>query len=348
MWDRPPGFASLLHIMLEQQVSLASARATFDRLKALADPLTAENLLRLDDLALRTAGFSRQNPGTPRCGAGHGGRFARLGDAVRAGRRRGGRPVAGGAGDRAVDGRDLPPFRAAPAGRLAGRRSGGGCRDRRVVGVAGAAVAGRDVSAGGGLAAVVGGGGRQVALAAVSGDTHQAGSPPPGCLTRRRGPQRSEDVVKVASMRPGGGSARALPPAGLRRHRSGAPTPIAASFLPTPSASGRRCGPNRLPARRFVPHRNRVWGDAVLGAGLTHTRRCGARCETTAGRRARNLSAGRPARLAHRRPLCGHDSDSRRGHESPPGLGSCAVRRRPASRERAIGVRGGAGRLGSG
>ena len=60
LWDRPPGFASLLHIMLEQQVSLASARATFDRLRALADPLTPENLLRLDDPRLRAAGLSRQ------------------------------------------------------------------------------------------------------------------------------------------------------------------------------------------------------------------------------------------------------------------------------------------------
>ncbi len=60
MWDRRPGFASLLHIMLEQQVSLASARATFDRLGALADPLTPESLLRLDVLQLRAAGFSRR------------------------------------------------------------------------------------------------------------------------------------------------------------------------------------------------------------------------------------------------------------------------------------------------
>ena len=59
-WDRPPGFASLLHIMLEQQVSLASARAAFDRLRALADPLTPATLLRLDDTQLRTVGFSRQ------------------------------------------------------------------------------------------------------------------------------------------------------------------------------------------------------------------------------------------------------------------------------------------------
>ncbi|MGK5684216.1 DNA-3-methyladenine glycosylase family protein [Actinoplanes sp. URMC 104] len=60
LWDRPPGFATLLHIMLEQQVSLASARAAFDRLRALADPLTAESLLGLADQQLRAAGFSRQ------------------------------------------------------------------------------------------------------------------------------------------------------------------------------------------------------------------------------------------------------------------------------------------------
>jgi DNA-3-methyladenine glycosylase II len=57
---RPATFATLLLLILEQQVSLASARATFARLKALADPLTPENLLALDDAALRSAGLSRQ------------------------------------------------------------------------------------------------------------------------------------------------------------------------------------------------------------------------------------------------------------------------------------------------
>ena len=70
LWDRPPGFATLLHIMLEQQVSLASARAAFDRLRALADPLTAVSLLRLDDSQLRTAGFSRQKARYARAVAG--------------------------------------------------------------------------------------------------------------------------------------------------------------------------------------------------------------------------------------------------------------------------------------
>ncbi|WP_249998180.1 DNA-3-methyladenine glycosylase 2 family protein [Actinoplanes sp. M2I2] len=69
-WERPPGMASLLHIMLEQQVSLASARATFDRLRVIADPLTAGNLLKLDDVQLRTAGFSRQKARYARAVAG--------------------------------------------------------------------------------------------------------------------------------------------------------------------------------------------------------------------------------------------------------------------------------------
>ncbi len=59
-WDREPGFPTLLQIVLEQQVSLASARAAFDRLTAVVDPLTPEGFLRLDDAELLTIGFSRQ------------------------------------------------------------------------------------------------------------------------------------------------------------------------------------------------------------------------------------------------------------------------------------------------
>ncbi len=46
--------------MLEQQVSLASARAAFDRLVAVTDPLTPERFLRLTDGELLAIGFSRQ------------------------------------------------------------------------------------------------------------------------------------------------------------------------------------------------------------------------------------------------------------------------------------------------
>ena len=60
LWAREPGFPTLVHIILEQQVSLASARAAFDRLLAIASPLTPERFLELDDATLKSAGFSRQ------------------------------------------------------------------------------------------------------------------------------------------------------------------------------------------------------------------------------------------------------------------------------------------------
>ncbi len=60
MWERDEGFPTLVLIMLEQQVSLASARAAYDRLLAHASPPTPESFLTLDDATLRRAGFSRQ------------------------------------------------------------------------------------------------------------------------------------------------------------------------------------------------------------------------------------------------------------------------------------------------
>jgi DNA-3-methyladenine glycosylase II len=60
MWLREPGFPTLVHIILEQQVSLASARAAFNRLVAAISPLTPERFLELDDVSLKVIGFSRQ------------------------------------------------------------------------------------------------------------------------------------------------------------------------------------------------------------------------------------------------------------------------------------------------
>ncbi|HSK53120.1 MAG TPA: DNA-3-methyladenine glycosylase 2 family protein [Clostridia bacterium] len=60
LWERPAGFATLVHIVLEQQVSLASAQAAFDRLRAHLDPLTPAAFLELDDPTLLRIGFSRQ------------------------------------------------------------------------------------------------------------------------------------------------------------------------------------------------------------------------------------------------------------------------------------------------
>jgi DNA-3-methyladenine glycosylase II len=64
LWAREPGFPTLVHIILEQQVSVASARAAFERLRtAVRGPLTPRRFLALDDAALRAAGFSRQKAG---------------------------------------------------------------------------------------------------------------------------------------------------------------------------------------------------------------------------------------------------------------------------------------------
>ena len=60
LWVREPGFPTLVYIILEQQVSLASARATFGRLKAAANPLTPRRFLKLTDVELLRIGFSRQ------------------------------------------------------------------------------------------------------------------------------------------------------------------------------------------------------------------------------------------------------------------------------------------------
>jgi DNA-3-methyladenine glycosylase II len=60
MWARRPGFATLLRIVLEQQVSLVSARAMFNRLKANINPLTPEHFIDRGEFYLRSLGMTRQ------------------------------------------------------------------------------------------------------------------------------------------------------------------------------------------------------------------------------------------------------------------------------------------------
>jgi DNA-3-methyladenine glycosylase II len=60
MWVRKPGFPTLIHIILEQQVSLASARAALDRLRLAITRITPRRFLTLDDATLKAIGFSRQ------------------------------------------------------------------------------------------------------------------------------------------------------------------------------------------------------------------------------------------------------------------------------------------------
>ena len=67
LWSREASYATLVHLILEQQVSLASAQAAFDRLGlAVGGAITPEAVLTLDDAQLRAIGFSRQKAGYAR------------------------------------------------------------------------------------------------------------------------------------------------------------------------------------------------------------------------------------------------------------------------------------------
>ena len=66
LWNRPPGFETLLQIILEQQVSLASAKACYDKLCVRLKKVTPRKLLMLDDAEMKRVGFSRQKTGYAR------------------------------------------------------------------------------------------------------------------------------------------------------------------------------------------------------------------------------------------------------------------------------------------
>jgi DNA-3-methyladenine glycosylase II len=59
-WQRQPGFQTLVKIILEQQVSLASARAAYDKLEDSVRIVTPDAILQLTDEKLRACYFSRQ------------------------------------------------------------------------------------------------------------------------------------------------------------------------------------------------------------------------------------------------------------------------------------------------
>ena len=59
-WAREPGLSTLVLLILEQQVSLASARAAYDRLADRLGGLTTGGILGSTDAELRADGFSRQ------------------------------------------------------------------------------------------------------------------------------------------------------------------------------------------------------------------------------------------------------------------------------------------------
>jgi DNA-3-methyladenine glycosylase II len=57
---RPAGFATLMHVIIAQQVSTASARAISGRLTERLSKITPEGFIALTDADLRAVGFSRQ------------------------------------------------------------------------------------------------------------------------------------------------------------------------------------------------------------------------------------------------------------------------------------------------
>lgn len=59
-WKRTPSFETLIHIILEQQVSLSSAKAAMLKLKEKIGAVTPKNLLSLTSEELRNCYFSRQ------------------------------------------------------------------------------------------------------------------------------------------------------------------------------------------------------------------------------------------------------------------------------------------------
>ena len=63
LWRRPGGFATLVKIVLEQQVSLDSAAAAYANLEQAIGTVEPAAFLTLDDVELKRIGFSRQKAG---------------------------------------------------------------------------------------------------------------------------------------------------------------------------------------------------------------------------------------------------------------------------------------------
>ena len=60
LWPREPGFETLVLLMLEQQVSLAQARAMYARIATATGSVTPANIATLGEAGLRALGVTRQ------------------------------------------------------------------------------------------------------------------------------------------------------------------------------------------------------------------------------------------------------------------------------------------------
>jgi len=58
LWMRPQSFATLIHIIFEQKVSLGSASAVMDRVRSICPVMEPSEFLQVPELALRQAGVS--------------------------------------------------------------------------------------------------------------------------------------------------------------------------------------------------------------------------------------------------------------------------------------------------
>lgn len=67
IFSRPANFETLIHIILEQQVSLTSAKAALVQLKQKIGEVTPEKILLLTDQELRDCYFSRQKISYAKC-----------------------------------------------------------------------------------------------------------------------------------------------------------------------------------------------------------------------------------------------------------------------------------------
>lgn len=63
MWMRPNSFETLVHIILEQQVSLASALSALNKLREYVSELTPDRIIPLTDTEMRACYVSRQKAG---------------------------------------------------------------------------------------------------------------------------------------------------------------------------------------------------------------------------------------------------------------------------------------------
>lgn len=60
LWSRPPGFDTLVRIILEQQVSLLSGKAAYDRIVEAVDIPAPASIVAVGETGLRSVGITRQ------------------------------------------------------------------------------------------------------------------------------------------------------------------------------------------------------------------------------------------------------------------------------------------------